>query len=54
MIRGESVAWLELWAVWRQCGRAVPETWSAKDLEAMAVLEREWERMQDEARRLRD
>lgn len=53
-IRPESVAWLELWATWRRCGKGIPAQWSAKDLDAMAVLEAEWERMQDEARRLRD
>ncbi len=53
-IQAESVAWLEQWAVWRQSGRFTPADWSAKDLEAMAVLEQAWERMQDEARRSED
>ncbi|MCS7042141.1 MAG: hypothetical protein NZR01_05060 [Bryobacteraceae bacterium] len=48
------MAWLELWVTWRECGKPLTGHWSAKDLEAMAVLEREWERMQDEERRLRD
>lgn len=53
-IEGQSIAWLEMWATWRACGKGFPEYWCAKDLDAMAALEREWERMQDEARRLRD
>lgn len=50
VITADSVAWLDQWAIWRQTGRGVSAEWSAKDLEAMAVLEQAWERMQHEAR----
>lgn len=53
-ITAESVAWLDQWAVWRLAGRGSLSDWSAKDLEAMAFLEQEWERMSDEARRAGD
>ncbi len=49
-VTADSVAWMEQWAVWRQSGRFPHSDWGAKDLEAMAVLEQAWERMQDEAR----
>lgn len=51
VITPDSVAWLEMWAVWRHTGKGPEPVWSAKDLEAMAALEQAWERMQDEARR---
>ncbi|MGQ9917995.1 MAG: hypothetical protein ACUVS7_11305 [Bryobacteraceae bacterium] len=51
VITPDSVAWLEMWAVWRYTGRGAGADWSAKDLEAMAVVEQAWEAMQDEARR---
>jgi hypothetical protein len=49
VITADSVAWLEQWAVWRQTGKHTPPAWGAKDLDAMACLEQEWERMSDEA-----
>lgn len=50
-ITADSVAWLEMWAVWKRLGRALVDGMSAKDLEAVAALEQEWERMRDEAGR---
>jgi hypothetical protein len=50
VITAESVAWLEMWNTWRHAGKAAARNWSAKDMDAMAALEQEWERMQDEAR----
>ncbi len=50
-ITADSVAWLEMWAVWKHVGHVAMQGVSAKDLEAVAALEQEWERMRDEAGR---
>lgn len=50
VISADSVAWLEMWATWRHTAKAIAPGWSAKDMDALAVLEQEWGRMQDEAR----
>lgn len=49
-ITADSVAWLELWGTWRQCGKGVEGWMSAKDLDAMALLESEWERTKHDER----
>ncbi len=50
-ITAESVAWLEMWAAWKRLGSMTLLGASAKDLEAVAALQEEWEIMQDEAGR---
>jgi hypothetical protein len=50
-ITADSEAWLELWWTWRQTGRACSPEWTAKDMDALALLEQEWRRLSDEAKR---
>jgi hypothetical protein len=54
-ITAASQSWLELFAVWKRLGNEVPMSLPAKDAEALALLEEEWEKERDdEARRKRD
>lgn len=43
-ITAGSQAWLEMFAVWKRLGGGDLWTLAAKDAEAMAVLEEEWEK----------
>ena len=43
-ITPESEAWLEIFAAWRGTGLIDAESLTARDLEALATLKREWEK----------
>ena len=48
VIRGESVAWIEMYSVWRMMGAREWGELSVRDAEAMAVLADELERVRHE------
>jgi len=48
-IKAESMAWLEMYAAWRVTRVSLAEM-SARDVDAMAVLEREWEKAGNDER----
>ena len=50
-ITAESLAWLEMFGVYRVMGGQAMGDWSAKDTEAMALLQMEWEKLRNESRR---
>ena len=43
-ITPDSAAWLEMFSAWRGTGLIDAESLTAKDLEALATLKREWEK----------
>ncbi len=43
-ITPDSEAWLEMFAAWRGTGLMDAESLTARDLEALATLKREWEK----------
>jgi len=50
-ITAESLAWLEMFGGYRVFGGQAMGEWTAKDAEAMAVLQLEWEKVRNEQRR---
>lgn len=48
-VTAASLAWLEMFAVWKRLGGSGQGEWSAKDAEAMAVLDEEWEKERSNA-----
>lgn len=45
-----SVAWLEMFGGYRILGGQAMSEWTAKDAEAMALLQEEWEKVRNESR----
>ena len=50
-ITGDSIAWLELFATWRLTGKGMLDELSARDADALALLDLELERMRDDQER---
>jgi hypothetical protein len=49
-ITARSLAWLELYAIWRATRVAPEAEMEARDWDALAVLEREWEKASNDER----
>jgi hypothetical protein len=50
-ISAQSHAWIELYATWKRTGRGDVMGLEARDADALALLEAEWERERDEQQR---
>ena len=48
-ISAASIAWLEMFGAYRILGGQAMGDWSAKDAEAMALLQEEWEKVRNES-----
>ncbi|MBI4893438.1 MAG: hypothetical protein HY821_22645 [Acidobacteria bacterium] len=49
-ITAQSAAWLELFAAWKWTGLAGEAELTARDVDALAILNREWERSRNDER----
>jgi hypothetical protein len=47
-ITGASIAWLDLFGAYRLLGGTALEHWQARDVEAIALLKEEWEKVRNE------
>lgn len=49
-VSAESAAWLELFAAWRTTGLIEAGELSARDVDALGILNREWEKARHDER----